>query len=230
MTNSFSIPDGFEIIEKKYGKFLFSKDGDLVENIIKTNDENYIWDYQIISEIEKYLNPNSIIADVGAYVGEQVVYLSKKAQHIHAFEPHPEKFKQLLTNVNLNNISNVSTYNVALSNTEGYCSLNSCPGNTADTKIQAGEDIKMIRLDDLNLNIDILKIDAQGHDYFVIEGALETIRKNSSIVIFEFETFSSKRMNDFYNLFHNLNYEIKSINQPPPQSSDHPNNYVAFPK
>jgi FkbM family methyltransferase len=209
----------FTIAEKKYGKLLLCNDDNLVENYIRNNEQ--IWDEDIVNEIEKHINPESVIVDVGAYIGEQVIYLSKKCKHIHAFEPQLRRFQQMYGNLCINECYNVTCYNIGLGEKEKNIQIHHpCASNHADGRLVDGGTGKCIPLDRLNLNPNLIKIDAQGYDYFVIEGAKETIKKYKPIIIFEFEPFFSKSIEDYKILFNELNYTVESI-------SNNNANYIA---
>lgn len=210
----------YSIVEKKYGKLLLCNDDNLIENYIRNNEK--IWDEDIVNEIEKHINSESVIIDVGAYIGEQVIYLSKKCKHIHAFEPQLRRFQQMYGNLCINECYNVTCYNVGLGKKEKNIEITlPCETNHADGRLVEGGTVKCIPIDHLNLNPNVIKIDAQGYDYFVIEGAKETIKKHKPIIIFEVELFFSKNIEDYKILFNELNYTVDLI------SNNSHNNYIA---
>jgi FkbM family methyltransferase len=209
----------FTIVEKKYGKLLLCDDDNLIENYIRNNEQ--IWDEDIVNEIEKHINSESVVIDVGAYIGEQVIHLSKKCKHIHAFEPQLRRFQQMCGNLCINECYNVTCYNVGACEKEKNIQItHPCENNDADGRLHEGGTVKCIPLDHFNLNPNLIKIDAQGYDYFVIEGAKETIKEHKPIIIFEFEPFFSKNIEDYKILFNELNYTVDSI-------SSNSANYIA---
>ena len=210
----------FNIVEKKYGKLLLCDDGNLIEDYIRNNEQ--IWDEEIVNEIEKHINSESVIIDVGAYIGEQVIYLSKKCKHIHALEPQLRRFQQMYGNLCINECYNVTCYNIGAGEKEKNIGINHpCASNHADGRLVDGGNVKCIPLDHLNLNPNLIKIDAQGYDYFVIEGAKETIKKHKPIIIFELEPWFSKNIEDYKALFSELNYTVELI------SNNLPHDYIA---
>ena len=54
--------------------------------------------------------------DIGAHHGFYSLNLSKKNISIHSFEPVKQNFERLNKNVKINNLENIKTYNLALSN------------------------------------------------------------------------------------------------------------------
>ena len=60
-----------------------------------------------------------------------------------------------------------------------------------------------------------MKIDVQGWDLKVLNGAIKTIEKNRMPIIFEYENIFEKEMNhsfnDFVIFFNDLNYKFKTV-------------------
>ncbi len=152
-----------------------------------------------------------IAIDCGANKGEWTHLLYDEflsnANHeqslaIYSFEPSLYTYEKLLTTIkNINISSNVETFpiNKALSNYEGQAKLNIVhPGagvnslvETQDNLVSDKEKVELTTLDIFtkkeNISyIDLLKIDAEGHDPIVINGAHDLISEQK-IGIIQFE-------------------------------------------
>ena len=131
--------------------------------------------------------------DIGANVGVWSYWLSKHAKKVESFEPNPKIFN-VLKNIK---IKNVNTYNIALSNKSGSVDLLIPKGSKgfsnqgaslSSIKVQ-GEHKSLAKcLDEYNfLDVNFIKIDVEGHEHEVIEGAKETIKKCKPTMVIEME-------------------------------------------
>jgi FkbM family methyltransferase len=51
---------------------------------------------------------NRIVIDIGAYIGDSSIYFALRgAKKVIAIEPHPEAFKEMIENINLNNLEGI---------------------------------------------------------------------------------------------------------------------------
>ena len=161
--------------------------------------KNY-WDRVALELIDKYLSDNSVILDIGANVGSHTLYwaIERKAKKVYSFEPFTQTFEILKTNINLNNLNDTVTIsNKGLSNESCHAKVKSFwqknIGGTSFIKDAEG-DYEFVSLDSLKIpeKIDLIKIDVEGHEMDVLEGAIQTIFNNKPIIVIE--TFDKKEL------------------------------------
>lgn len=150
--------------------------------------------------IAEVISP-SLVLDIGANIGVYAVYLSKltSISRIMAFEPAPDTFELLQRNARLQDHSRIECCNIALSErkgTTGFSVFGDLAGNNAieSTLVTAATGdsrtikVKTARLDD---EIDdrgktfICKIDVEGHEMQVIEGAGDFLAGNTGVLQIE---------------------------------------------
>ncbi|HUF66841.1 MAG TPA: FkbM family methyltransferase [Gemmatimonadaceae bacterium] len=135
---------------------------------------------EIFPFLQRYVQPGMTIVDVGANIGTHCLYSGTRAGstgHIVAFEPDPTTAELLLENLAENGLSNVEVHEICLSDTPGRVEL-FLNRDSAKTSIVRPSD-SPIELDAQRLDaiiepgtvIDLLKIDVEGADYKVLEGA-----------------------------------------------------------
>jgi FkbM family methyltransferase len=130
--------------------------------------------------------------DVGGHVGFWSYYLSLAFQRVHAFEPN-ELFAQCFER-NVRG-KGVTLHRVALGEAERRIELDVDPANTGATHVRAGVEgtIPMRRLDAFALDdVDFIKIDVEGFERQVLEGARETLLRCRPVVIVEQKEFAGR--------------------------------------
>ena len=85
----------------------------------------------MLDQMFQLVGPGDIVVDIGANIGTVTVAMAKRVGPtgaVHAFEAQRIIYQRLVTNVGLNNLPNVHTYNVALGETnDGVLSVPTQP-------------------------------------------------------------------------------------------------------
>jgi FkbM family methyltransferase len=158
--------------------------------------------YDILTKkiLVKYCVVGSNCIDVGCHKGEILdifLQIAPKGEH-YAFEPIPSLFENLVKKYA--HFKNCHIYNYAISNSDEQTSFNHVISNPAysgikkrtyDRKEEKDETITVTkkRLDDIipqDLKIDFIKIDVEGGDLDVMLGAKNLIKRNKTLIVFEF--------------------------------------------
>lgn len=133
--------------------------------------------------------------DVGAHIGLWSYFMAHEFETLYAFEPHP--LHADLWCKNMAGIANAGLYRKALGDRQGVVALETrTKGSSGDTQVRVGVkgETPMITLDSMNLqNIDLIKIDCEGYEEFVLRGAVETLTRCKPCVIVEQKRDMSKR-------------------------------------
>ena len=144
------------------------------------------YQYQVRNRSFNYVKQNRVALDIGANVGLWSRDLVKRFDTVIAFEP-VAMFRECLTR----NVfaKNLKINPIALGDQEGWIQMIITEGNTGhthvDPKSKSG-DTEIKRLDSLNLPVvDYIKIDCEGFEYRVLQGAQQTIRRCRPIVVIE---------------------------------------------
>lgn len=155
---------------------------------------------------------NTII-DVGANIGYYTVLLADKvgkSGKVYAFEPDKVNFEILKKNIEVNNLKNVIVVNAGVGSKNETKTLYKSEENLGDHKLyethppcghpplkKGGQNYsikeftKIVKLDDfIKEPIDLIKIDTQGWEPEVIEGAKKIISKNKPIMFLEYSPAS----------------------------------------
>jgi len=140
--------------------------------------------------LKRYLKPGDVYVDVGANIGYLAIVASRKVTasgRAIAFEANPRVFRFLEHNVALNKLTNVTAYHLAAGAEEGSVDVLECPGDDSQSCVAHGDGatpVPMVRLDAMlkhEQKISLLKIDVEGYEKFVIEGARGVLNRVEAI-------------------------------------------------
>ncbi len=184
-------------------------------------------DYEIPPEVKNSVHPGQTIVDVGASIGIYTIFFAKMVGEkgkVYAFEPEPNNFELLKKNITINGFKNVILENKAVSDISGTVKMEVADNiaNHRITKNFSGPtfDIESVSIDDYFKDkvpkIDLLKIDAEGYDGYVISGGIKTITKNSSMkILMEFHTKFMKEAGieplNLFKILSNLKLKITDL-------------------
>ena len=148
---------------------------------------------------KKYIKENMGVIDIGANIGYYSLLAAKlvgKNGKVYAFEPETANYKMLLKNVEINGYTNIVSEQKALSNKNGKTELflskvNSGEPSICKKNISADDgfvEVETIRLDDVikDTHIDFIKMDVQGAEGLVLDGAENILRNNNLKIMMEF--------------------------------------------
>jgi FkbM family methyltransferase len=150
------------------------------------NPDDRVSDYMFFTS---YLKTNDTYIDIGANIGTTLIPAAKivKGGKVIGFEPHPKIYKYLTANVSLNNMENrVEIQNCALGKERGYVHFSSYRADDENKVLLAGDGIKVpIKLlddiGDMYTCINLIKIDVEGYEKFVIDGGIKTLKKTDCV-------------------------------------------------
>jgi len=136
--------------------------------------------------------------DIGANKGVYTYFLARWSQHVHAFEPNPKLFSVLRRTMSRSSAATLSPLAIAdqageaelrvplrpsgYSNQGSSLSAVKVPDNFRAVSVQTA------RLDDLDIpNIGFIKIDVEGFESQVLQGAHGIIARDRPVLLIEME-------------------------------------------
>lgn len=138
-----------------------------------------------------------VFIDIGANIGKYTVMMSNNLGgngEVIAIEPHPENFRTLERNIDLNRCKNVVALNLACWNKKTELKLFSHEDQPllasavkpSENYIKTQADTLDNIIKDLGVKkIDLIKIDVEGAEQQVLEGMKNILKKKKARIIFE---------------------------------------------
>jgi FkbM family methyltransferase len=156
--------------------------------------------------LHKFEQP--VVLDIGANIGNHTLAFATVAARVHAFEPVPHIHALLRRNVEQNALANVTLHALALSDHDGEATIHMVKaGNFGASGFdQRGNDTEAVQvqkrrgdalLAELGVNrVDLLKIDVEAHEVYVLRGLMETLRRDLPCITMEWnDPLTIERLN-----------------------------------
>jgi FkbM family methyltransferase len=141
--------------------------------------------------LHKTLTPaDELVAiDVGAHIGLWAYNLAHAFTEVHCFEPveaHRACFEKnvLATDVAVM-AKTIELYPFALGDHEDMISIHTGPASSGDSRVLGKGTIPMKMLDSFAIEPDLIKIDCEGYEEFVLRGGEKMIRRCQPVIVVE---------------------------------------------
>jgi FkbM family methyltransferase len=144
----------------------------------------------------KWVPERNLVVHAGGNCGIWSKIYSPLFKEVVTFEPNDLNFECFKRNVDE---SNVTVYKAGLSNKEGFCRSVEGDGkhNFGALQIEEAEaGIRMMTIDSLNLNPDLIQLDVEGFEENALKGALKTIMRSRPVIIIEQQGLGKNGMTD----------------------------------
>jgi FkbM family methyltransferase len=205
----------------------FTNDNCVCKNILSGS----VWEEDLFKNIfTNYIQNNTSIIDCGAFIGSHTILMKKlnKNNDIFCFEMMPEHYKVLLDNIKLNNLSNIYTFNCAVSDTNGFIDLPNIDygelnndGNYGSISLY-NDNKSNIGVIKMNLDhilpfivkpLTFIKMDIEGNEILALHGAKRLLTKYKPIILIELwkNTYRNFIVDPIWIFLQSLGYKLNNI-------------------
>ena len=167
---------------------------------------------EIVDCMKSVLNKDSVFVDCGAHVGYFTVLGAELCSKVYAFEAERENYKQLARNIKGNEYKNVKYYHKAVGDENKWMDLYVCLDNDGGNAFwDVGDHVfnkkskdkptfqktRMVTLDSvIKDEVTLIKIDVEGYELKVLQGAKELLKNYHPAVILEINDFALEKSGD----------------------------------
>ena len=220
-------------INTQFGKIIININDQFIGKSFLNQKYWGLQDIEIISKIIEFKckKKNKIVFyDVGANIGTHSIALSnifKNKIVIRAFEAQSNIYEMFNQSIKINNLNNIELYHNAVSDKNDeiiridlpdYSKQNNFGGlellkpfqNSDNAQMQKSgifEDIKSIKLDIFNEEVDFIKIDVEGMENLVLKGSKNLIVNHRPFLFME---LLKSKLEDVTEFFKDKDYNIYS--------------------
>jgi len=198
------------IVSTEEGSFALDyRDKLIARNIILTGN----WEKAETALIKEIVRAGDLVIDVGANIGWYTAILSNlvgSKGRVISFEPEPNNFQALQTNIYLNNLKNVTAYQTALLDSNGIVNFELSNENFGDHRVRLKDavineteiydessrqliSVTASTLDEIintelkdileeHQHIRLIKIDCQGSEIAILKGAQKALSKTDYLI------------------------------------------------
>ena len=175
----------FLILKNNYGKYYVPRG--LNKGIDWTLSIGAIHEKETLHFIKSIIKPNSSIITAGTHIGTFLPFYSKIAKNVYGFEPDDSNFRFAISNIELNQLSNVTIENCALGDKMEFVYLenknlienslcrvldNNDSKNCDEVICKTLDSILEQKEDDIS----IIQLDVEGYEEKVLNGAKNIIK------------------------------------------------------
>lgn len=199
---------------------------DVIVNYMKAGR---IFEPEIVEVAKQYITEGSTVLDVGANFGQMTLFFSQfvgEKGRVISFEADDFSCSVLEKNIAANSRTNIMPICKAVYNKSGEVMFYPVPdfkrfsaygSYGLDPNAKQGRKVETLAIDSLNIQspISFMKVDVQGSDLFVLQGAIETIRRHQMPIIFEYEEQFQEEFktcwSDYLGFIELVDYKVEKV-------------------
>lgn len=194
------------------GKFYIDDNPALVKTRLLSGQP---WEPYVIKELEKYLAPGDVALDIGAHIGSLTVPMARligPEGRAYAFEPQRKIYRELVHNLELNELTNAVPLRFALSENAGIIEMDPASAHDGRVSVGAGGDsVEARSIDSFGFSdVALMKIDVEGHEAEVLRGAEKTMGTFHPVIIVE---IWEQNRQEVMSLLKSYGYSMRPISQ-----------------
>jgi len=178
---------------------------------------------QLISHVQR----GNVFYDIGAHVGFYTLlaaHLVGQQGHVYSFEPLPQNLQFLRKHIAMNHFSNVKVFDAAVGKESGVGHFKIAQSTSMGSLDSHGElSVAIVAIDELIaqgklLPPTVLKIDVEGAEYMVLQGAMQTLKIHKPLIFLA--THGHEVHAQCLELLRQLGYELKSLDNRSIENTD----------
>lgn len=202
-----------DVVRTKYrDRFIVYRWDDIISASLRLYGEYQQIELDVLLQL---ISENTVVYDIGSNIGYHASAFASQSKHVYCFEANPQHYK--LLRMNMQEEPRCMLFNLAVSNATGKILVEEIDvtqiGNYGMARVgtKTGVEVPMTSIDTLVNSKQIpppglIKIDVEGHEPGVFQGAAETIKNYRPLIYFEAQ--ESENIPEIYNMLTALGYRL----------------------
>ena len=177
-----------------------------------------------IKWLNKLVDPEKAAYDIGANLGVYTYFLIQNAKEVHCFEPNPDLQRNLQATFGkkihlhpfaLSNESGTATLRFPILNGTRYHGWGSLEKNFSEESEVISHEVEIKVLDEQELPpVGFIKIDVEGHERAVLEGAKAILEEQRPRLLIEIEEqHAGEECQKTFELLKSLRYRFSDLSE-----------------
>ena len=223
--NWYMIPLVYLKLIKSQFIIIKSKSGLIIKIRVNSTDLMALIHVWIIEEYRNndfQIKNNDVVIDIGAHIGLFALYASQFCKHgtILCYEPIKENYELLLENISLNKITNIKSFNLAVSKEKTPLKIflnndesgHSMFGNSENFILVNSTSLDEIFKKNKITQCEFLKLDCEGAEYEIIQSLSPEVFPRISKMVIEYHLADKRSdlLNKLINTLKNYSYILYS--------------------
>jgi FkbM family methyltransferase len=172
------------------------------------------WEPYVIEEMKKHVAAGDTVLDLGAHIGSLTVAMARLVGpkgKVYAFEPQRKIYRELVHNLELNQLTQVVPLRYALSSEPGILEMTYMVNDAASYVGKGRDKVEGRTVDSFGFSdISLMKIDVEGHEAHVLRGAKKTIEAFHPVIIVEIWDW---KLEDVMPILEGYGYSVRPISR-----------------
>ncbi len=182
-------------------KIPFAKNWDIYINVSENNHStisnlilegsNSQPEGKLLKRLHTELPDNMTLVDVGGNIGSFFCQFINKCSKVYVFEPIPRLYKVIQESIKLNHCQTATLITKAVGDIPGHVKMLDNNNSNVVADVASAEEIIDINVTTLDIelenlqSIDLLKIDVEGYELHVLQGAHKIINQHKPFMLIE---------------------------------------------
>ena len=205
--------DYTDVVRTKYrDRFVVYRWDDIISASLRLYGEYQQIELDMLLQL---INEDTVVYDIGSNIGYHASAFASRSKHVYCFEANPQHFKML--RMNMQEEPRCTLFNLAISNTAGKILVEEIDvtaiGNYGMAKVGTSSGVE-VPMDSIDAMVaagkisppQLMKIDVEGHEPGVFQGAAETIKQYMPVIYFEAQ--ESENIPELYTMLDSLGYHM----------------------